>query len=308
MADIHNGKRGSNTPYTFRDSRLIISQVPLALGGVNRAETSVIRGASAVLLALRGIFHLDPVPHLMRGFVPHRDAELRRAGENVSAALQRLQKNDPRAFDRVQELVRSVADDRVQNIGFVSSDLGDVMLALEETHGRAEEIERTPAREMSEGLLRFTAIATALLSSQYGLDVDASVGTRIERDEEEDVRGGVLIVIEELENGLHPSQARQVLDLVRTSSETPGTSVLVTTHSPAILNAAEGSLNRNVIACHRSQETGYGVLTPLMKVPGYSAALAEGSLGDAVIAGKLSGTESEAPPDYSEFERLLGLR
>ncbi|WFR74682.1 AAA family ATPase [Prescottella defluvii] len=176
VADIHNGKRGSNTPYTFRDSRIILSQVPLAIAGNNRAEVSVIRGANAVLLALRGIFHLDPIPHLMRGFVPHRDAELRRTGENISAALKSLETRDPESFARVQELVRQVADDRVENISFVSSDLGDVMLALNENRGERGAIERTPAREMSDGLLRFTAIATALLSSQYGLDVASSVG------------------------------------------------------------------------------------------------------------------------------------
>ncbi len=308
VAEIHNGKRGSNTPYTFRDSRIILSQVPLVLGGTNRGETSVIRGAKAVLLALRGIFHLDPIPHLMRSFVPNLDAELRRTGENLSAALQRLQRQDPNSFDRIEKLVRSVADDRVEEISFVSSDLGDVMLSLNENRGRHGETERTPAREMSDGLLRFTAIATALLSSQNGLDVDASVGARTESTEDEELRGGVLVVIEELENGLHPSQARQVLDLVRTSSETPGTSVLVTTHSPAILDAAEGALNESVIVCHRDQETGLSILTPLLEIPGYARALAEGSLGDAAIAGKLSGNVDNGPDDYSEFERLLGIR
>lgn len=306
MAEVHNGKPGPNTPYRFRDNRLILSQIPLVIGSANRAEASVLDGAQAVILALRGIFHLDPVPHLMRGYVPHLDAELRRTGENVSAALQRLRREDPPAFDRVQDLVRSVADDRVTSIGFISSELGDVMLALDEKHG--DQTERTPAREMSDGLLRFTAVATALLSSQHGLDVDATVSTRAEAPDHTDLQGGVLIVIEELENGLHPSQARRVLDLVRTSSETPGTSVLVTTHSPAILDAAEGQLNQNVIVCHRDQNTGYSILTPLTDIPGYAKALAEGSLGDAVVAGKLTGDPDGPPGDYDEFERLLGLR
>ncbi|MGQ4616671.1 AAA family ATPase [Nocardia sp. R7R-8] len=309
VAEVHNGKRGPNTPFTFRDSRLVIGQVPLALAGTNGAELSVIRGVEAVLLALRGIFHLDPVPHLMRGFVPERDAELRRTGENLSAALAMLMIRDPAAFDRVQDLVRAVADDEgVQSISFVSSELGDVMLALDEKHGKAAITERTPAREMSDGLLRFTAIATALLSSRHGLDVDSLVRARADLADDEEPGGGVLIVIEELENGLHPAQARRVLDLVRTSSETPGTSVLVTTHSPAILDAAEGSLNENVVVCHRDPDTGYSLLTRLMEVPGYTTALAEGSLGNAVSAGKLVGRPDDDAGDFGEFERLLGIR
>jgi hypothetical protein len=69
-AEIHNGKRGSNASHLFRDSRLIISQVPLAVAGANRAEDSVLDGVNAVLLGLRGVFHLDPVPHLMRVLFP----------------------------------------------------------------------------------------------------------------------------------------------------------------------------------------------------------------------------------------------
>lgn len=307
VAEIHNGKRGSNSPYTFRDSRLIISQVPLAIQGSNSAEMSVLVGVDAVLRALRGVFHLDPVPHLMRSFVPGRDAELRRTGENMSAAVLRLKDREPGAFDRLQALVRQIADEHVESVSFVSSELGDVMFALDERRGPDRRRERTPAREMSDGLLRFSAVATALLSSQHGLDVDTGGGSRIERAGDGEVRGGVLIVIEELENGLHPSQARRVLDLVRSTSEAPETSVLVTTHSPALLDAAEGTLNRKVIVCHRSPGTGYSSLTPLVDLPGYATALAEGTLGAAITAGKLTDDVSESR-DYSEFERLLGIR
>jgi hypothetical protein len=309
VAELHNGKRGPNSPHTFRDSRLIISQVSLAISGANIAEASVLQGAEAVILALRGVFHLDPVPHLMRSFVPGRDAELRRTGENLSAALLKLRSRDPDAFEQMEQLVREIADDRVERITFVTSELGDVMLALDERRGRGEGQgqERTPAREMSDGLLRFTAVATALLSSQHGLDVDTAIGGRSESTRLGDVRGGVLIVIEELENGLHPSQARRVLDLVRKSTETPGTSVLLTTHSPALLDAAEGILNESVVVCQRDTATGYSSLTPLIALPGYAIALAEGTLGGAITAGKLV-SDSAEKTDYSEFERLLGLR
>jgi hypothetical protein len=212
-AEVHNGKRGVNSPFRFRDSRLVLTQVALTLSGANRAEESVVRGVNAVLLALRGVFHLDPIPHLMRGFVPSRDSELRRTGENVSAALQSLRNRDQAGYSKAEELVTQIADDRIESIGFVTSELGDVMIALNEVRGAERQKERTPAREMSDGLLRFLAIATALLSSQNGLDVDASVGTRTDGSNG-DQAGGVLIVIEEIENGLHSSQARRVLDFL----------------------------------------------------------------------------------------------
>lgn len=73
---------------------------------------------------------------------------------------------------------------------------------------------------------------------------------------EDELRGSVLVVIEELENGLHPSQARRVLDLVRTSGASQDMDVLVTTHSPALLDAAEGVLNERIIVCHREGGSG----------------------------------------------------
>jgi predicted ATPase len=78
------------------------------------------------------------------------------------------------------------------------------MLALKEGDGS----EVTPAREMSDGLLRFLAIATALLTANRGLDIDPGLSTPGEAE------GGVELVLEELENGLHPAQADRVLRLI----------------------------------------------------------------------------------------------
>nr|WP_255806833.1 ATP-binding protein [Corynebacterium kalidii] len=303
--EVFNGKRGSNPARAFRDSRLVLAQLPLALTGRTNAEKAVLHAASTVTLALRGIFHLDPVPHLMREFVPARDTDLRRTGENLSAALRSLQVRDPVAFHDVVYLTKKVADDRITDISFATSSLDDVMLQLEESRGEAQGYpdEKTPAREMSDGLLRFLGIATALKSSRDSLDID--VDDTAGAKQSDDV-GGVLMVLEELENGLHPSQERRVLDLVRDSYEATGTRVLATTHSPALLDAAEGTLNQSIIVCHRDPDSGFSKLTRLTDLPGYARALAEGTLGAAVTAGKLIDDVIETP-DYSEFRRFLGV-
>ena len=282
-----------------------MSQLPLSLTGKNVAERAVLHAATTVTLALRGIFHLDPVPHLMREFVPARDTDLRRTGENLSAALRNLQSQDPQAFHAVVELTRQVADDRITDITFATSSLNDVMLQLEESRGDSPQNseEKTPAREMSDGLLRFLGIATALKSSRESLDIDVDGAAEMNDAAE---NGGVLMVLEELENGLHPSQASRVLDLVRDSYQSTGTRVLATTHSPALLDAAEGSLNESIIVCHRDPASGLSRLTRLTDLPGYAKALAEGTLGSAVTAGKLVDDVIEQP-DYSDFRRFLGV-
>ncbi len=305
--EIHNGQRGPNSVSKFRDNRLILTQIPLAVAGANRAEKSVLTAIDAVVGALRGVFHFDPVPHLMRSYVQERDVELRRTGQNLSAALMNLNKTNPSAFETIEELVRSVADESITGIAFMGTQLDDFMLALQERRGKGKQsTEITPAREMSDGLLRLIGIATALLSAQNGLDIDTVVPS-VQGAGVAESKNGVLVVLEELENGLHPSQADRILALVRDSSNDAETSVLATTHSPSLLDAAEGKLNEHIIVCHRDPSTGYSQLTPIVELPGYARALAEGSLGAALTAGKLSGEAADKESDYSEFRRLLGI-
>ncbi|MEU0161255.1 AAA family ATPase [Streptomyces sp. NPDC006261] len=59
--------------------------------------------------------------------------------------------------------------------------------------------------------------------------------------------------MEELENGLHPSQASQVLRLVREAATESATRVLITTHSPALLSALSGDDHQGVIVCSRDR-------------------------------------------------------
>lgn len=297
-AEVHNGKRGSNPIIAFRDSRLLTSQLSARLVPGNDADSAVLRAAEAVTAALRGVFHLDPIPHLMRGYVAQRDSDLRRTGENLSAAIARLKREDATTFSRIRDLVREVADERIRDIGVTTSQLGDVMLTLQEGRKKSD---ATPAREMSDGLLRFIAVATALLTSNHGLDIDPGLTLPTSG-----IPAGVLVVIEELENGLHPSQAGRMLDLIREASEGLATRVMVTTHSPALLNAMPGDLARSVIVCYRDRSTGSSRLQRLPDLPGYPAAMATGQLGDVISQGRLVGPH-DADDDYAEFNRLLGI-
>lgn len=297
-AEVFNGKPGKNPILAFRDSRLLTSQISLRMVPQSKADEAVLEGAQAVTAALRGVFHLDPIPHLMRDYVPERDVDLRRTGENLSAALHKLQRFDHDTFNRIVELVRQVGDEHISGIDVVSSELGDVMLALREKYSRRRR-ERTPAREMSDGLLRFVAIATALLTSNRGLDIDPG-------PTDEGPRSGVLLVIEELENGLHPSQAGRVLELIKDVSSELATQVMVTTHSPALLNEMTGLLNDSVIVCYRDPVAGRSRLSRLPDLAGYADAMAAGRLGDVVSTGGLVQPEN-TDRNIDEFSRLLGI-
>ncbi|WP_018500412.1 AAA family ATPase [Parafrankia discariae] len=294
-AETFNGRRGRNPVHTFRDSRLVISQLAGRLPARNRAEKAVLDAADAVVTALRGTFHLDPVPHLMRDYVPGRDHGLRRTGENLSAAIGQLITEDPGAFARLQDLVREVADAPAEDIIVTRSSLGDVMLAIREGSAPAD---LTPARELSDGLLRFMAVATALLTAADGLDLDPGVT--------DGSAAKVLLVIEEIENGLHPSQASRMLALIQKTIEERDTQVVVTTHSPALLNALPGSLNQDVIVCFRGGEHGLSELSRLTDLDGYAEAMASGRLGDLIALDRMVRPEVRRR-DFADFDRLLGI-
>lgn len=300
---VHNGKKGPNPVFPFRDNRILLSQLASHVsakdseGRDDPAGRQVLLGAQAVIAALRGTFHLDPVPHLMRSYVPARDAGLRRTGENLSASVGLLADREPSKFQRLNELVRLVADHPVRSLAVAQSDLRDVMLTIKEGSSLSE---TTPARELSDGLLRFLAIAVALLTADRGLDVDPASLLDAQ------VQARVLLVIEELENGLHPSMAARLLALIRETSAETGAQVVLTTHSPALLNALSGDGADSVVVCYRNEETRRSDLVRLTDLPGYAQAMAQGRIGDLVSEGRLVRPE-ESPADPGAILHLLGI-
>lgn len=271
VAHYDNGKHGPNPGLLFRSSRLLITQVATKVPGDSQALRRVHQGAALVTEALEAVFVLDPVPSLMRQYVPARDTLLRRQADNLSAAVGGLL-DQPETGQQLHELVRSLPEQTVDGISVQPSALGDVIIALEERQGRR--CVPVSARVMSDGMLRFVAFATALLSAPLAT-------------EEGSEEGYTMLVIEEVENGLHPSQAARVVQLVKAQSERRRVRTLATTHSPAILTALDAEDHAGVIVCDRDPESGTSRLRSLVALPGYARAMAVGSLGDAVTQQRL---------------------
>ncbi|SOD64632.1 Predicted ATPase [Streptomyces zhaozhouensis] len=290
-----NGQRGADPSVPFPADRLLTGQVPVRLPATTEATRLVHRAAQIVQDVLRSVFPLDPVPHLMRRYVNARDAALRRSADNLSAAVDALRTEDPVAFDRLTDLVAGMPEYPVRGISRVGTSLGDVQLVLREAgyHGREHEV---PARLLSDGMLRFLAFGTALLTAPVS---DAgSAGASPQRH----------LVIEEIENGLYPTQAARVLDLMKEESQQRDVDVLLTTHSPALLNSLHAQDHGGVVVCTRAPDSGESVLTRLTELPRYVELLAAGDLGDAVTRGRLS--EAATPrdtgvPSVEDFLRSL---
>lgn len=288
-----NGKRGQNPQVTVRDDRSVLGQLKTVIIAETEITRELFDRTATVSAVLGNIFHLDPVPPLMRDYVSPRESRLRRNGENIASAVAGLRGRDPALFSRLEDLVRTVADCDVRALDFSHTDDGQIMLALDE--GR---VPKTSARLMSDGLLRFLAVATALMTASTSLEVGEPDAVGSSRDGHVP---GVLLAIEEIENGLHPSHAARLLELVEESAKQPGVSVLLTTHSPALLDVLSGDLLSSVVVCHA------GRISRLQDLPGYATAMAGGTLGRVVSKGELVSDEQGSHPDYSEFMRLIGV-
>jgi predicted ATPase len=113
------------------------------------------------------------------------------------------------------------------------------------------------ARGMSDGTLRFLAILTALL-------------TRPKNS---------LLVIEEVDNGLHPSRANLLLGMLKDVGSQREVDVLVTTHNPALLDAMGTEMIPFITVANRDPSTGFSVLTLLEDLGQLAKLLAQGPVG-----------------------------
>jgi predicted ATPase len=222
----------------------------------------------------------------MRGYVPVKDSSLRRDADNISAVVARL-RQDEAVWKSLQDLVRSLPEQPIEDITIEKSSLDDVIIALHEHVGASSY--PISARLMSDGMLRFIAFAAALLEAPLAEEAAAEAQT--------------MLVIEELENGLHPSQAARVVRLIKAEAARRRIRALATTHSPAMLSALDREDHPYVIVCDRYPSDGGSRLRALTNLPAYPRAMAQGSLGDAVTRGRLA---VEPPtPGTSDLDRLL---
>lgn len=280
-------------PVTFRASSLLTTQV-LARIPATASGQRVHLAAAQVISALRQVFVLDPVPHLMRQYVRAGDTELRRNADNLSAAVAELIRDEANR-QRIVEALNLLNEHTVVDVDITTTQLGDVMLTvLERTGDRTEQL---PIRLASDGTLRFLAVLTALLQAPT---LDAAP----EPLAADDAVGQTTMVVEELENGLHASQARTVVDLIRAEVARRSIRTLATVHSPTILDALDGSEHADVIVCDRDRD-GVSGLTRLVDLPDYFRVVAAGGLGNAVTRDQLH--DSGAAVSTSSFiDELLG--
>ena len=219
---------------------------------------------------LANVTFLDPRPSLMRGYSFKTEHRLTGSGANLSGVLYNLCRQTD-AKRELLEFVRALPEQDVTEIDFIETRRGEVMLELCETFGgRTAPYDATL---LSDGTLRVLAIAAAVLSAAPG----------------------GFVVIEEIDNGVHPSRAAKLLDQVSRIAKTRDLRVLISSHNPALLDALPDDAAPHVVFCYRHPEDGSSRLVRLMELPDYPELVAQGSVGHLMTQGTIERFVKEHP-------------
>lgn len=236
-------------------------------GGISTSEeedSSHIVSAMAkdIVTSLNDITFLDPKPHFMRGYTYLTKNELRDDGGNLSAVLYYLW-NEGKVEDKATLLsfISSLPEQDISGFDFLRGPRNEVMLQVIETFGGKER--KVDAALLSDGTLRILAFAVSLLTAPKGS----------------------LVIIEEIDNGLHPSRADKLLETLRNVATKRGLSVLLSSHNPALLDALPDAAVPDVVFCYRNPETGDSELVKMADLDNYPELILQGSLGNLLTAG-----------------------
>ena len=254
--EYNNFARGGKKPQTaVSATRSVLSQYE-HFATKNRKLQESLHLIRAVRDHLRASFVFDPKPRSMRRYERIGHDSLLRDGSNLSSVLYNLNENGNTKLAELFDHIRQVPDEPYGGFNFVTTQLGDVIFGMQEEHTD----HLSDARMLSDGTLRTLAVLTAV-----------ATGERHSR-----------VVVEEFDNGLHPSRVASLVQAIAQTREERNINVLLSTHNPEVLNALTAEQQQNVVLAFRSKEDYCSRLLPLTQVARYDELLERGRLGDLV--------------------------
>ena len=200
---------------------------------------------------------LDTIPARTRDYADIENDRLQEDAANLSAVLYRLCKDDQHK-KCLLDFVKSLPEQDIVDIDFVETPRKEVMVRLVESFGGRER--PVDADSLSDGTLRVLALAAFLLAAP----------------------AGSLLVVEELDNGIHPSRAKDLVSQMLTLARQRQVQILLTSHNPALLDALPYDALPDVVCCYRDRTEGDSRLVRLGDLPKYPAIMAQGTLGELV--------------------------
>jgi predicted ATPase len=211
------------------------------------------------LLSLSNSQHLDPHPSVLRQYAQSQHIQrMGERGENFAALVKAICQ-EVSTKEAYLGWLKQLRPAEVDDVGVLSGAVGEPMFMLKEG-------ERSfAAPVLSDGTLRFAAITAAFFQP----DMPS------------------MILIEEIENGIHAGRLRLLIELLRGQSGHGDTQVIATTHSPMVLAWLQPHEYNTTFFCKRDEETGESVIRPVSDIPHFQEVLKKQSIADLFAEGWL---------------------
>ncbi|MFB5762946.1 AAA family ATPase [Paenibacillus medicaginis] len=264
--DIHveydNGRKWKTPEVTCIRSVSILAQLSSKMPTTNEHTKKNVMYINSVLERLGRILFLDPLPSRMRDYSRMSDHELRPTADNISSVLHVLCQNKHYKEELLKAL-KELPENEILDIGFIETSIGDVMFRLKEKYGERSEF--VEAKRLSDGTHRYLAILSSLISEEPGS----------------------MIVIEEVDNGIHPSRIKSLIQTILRLTKERNIDVIITTHNPALLNALTKEELLGVVLCYRDLHNGSSKFYSLPDIESLPTLLSKGNLGDLTVRDEL---------------------
>ena len=260
----NNFARGGRKPQvTCNNQMAVLHQLQSSArfeAGQNVAQKAIPQILKQYQKWLSAILVLDPRPSVMRGYSFKSERRLSGDGANLSGVLYNLC-SESATKDKLLRFIKALPEQDIKAVDFIETPRAEVMVRLTETFGGVES--PYDATLLSDGTLRVLAITAAVLSAP----------------------SGSLVVIEEVDNGIHPSRARRLLDHLLHVAHQRNLRVLLSSHNPALLDALPDAAVPHVVFCYRHAKDGASHLIRLDAMENYPALIAQGRVGHLLTQG-----------------------
>ena len=205
--------------------------------GVVRIHKNVAEKVTEILANVRS---LDLVPDLMRQPAFPGQTVLGDSGENLPTVLREICA-DPQRKETLAAWTRELTPMDVRDFEFPTDPItGRVQLVIREANDRA-----VSAYGASDGTLRFLTTLAALLGKNPA----------------------GLYFFEEIDNGIHPSRMRLLIDLIEGQTAKGESQVVTTTHSPDLLALVNDKTFETTSVVYRDEDSADGIIRPVAKLP-----------------------------------------
>ncbi len=248
------GKQSHPPHLQFEKSRPVLHQL-LARDECNKSHRETIRSC---IRGLSNMQRIDPIPAVLREY-SHAQM-VRRMGEHGEnfAALVSTIIEDAGAKSAYLSWLKQLTPSELDDVAVLPGALQEPLFALKESGVDY------PAPILSDGTLRFAAIAAAFFQPDMP----------------------DILTIEEIENAIHPTRLRLLVELLRSQSG-PSRQVMATTHSPIVLAWLKVEDYSHTFVCKRDGATGESIIRPLPGVPGFEESVRKQPISDLFAEGWL---------------------